>query len=154
VIVALALLGSVICAAQLKIHSFEKAEVLQKSENRPVVVFIYTDWCAYCQAMKNTAFIDRQIAKKLNDQFYFVALNGEEKRSIRFNNHWFRYKPNGANTGTHELAEALGAINKKLAYPALVILNSRYEIIFQHSGVLTGKALQVVLNEALRSPAR
>ncbi len=78
VIVALALLGSVICAAQLKIHSFEKAEVLQKSENRPVVVFIYTDWCAYCQAMKNTAFIDRQIAKKLNDQFYFVALNGEE----------------------------------------------------------------------------
>lgn len=135
-----------ISAAQPKVYSFEQAGELQKKLKRNIVVFIYTDWCQYCQVMKKTTFSNDQVVRKLNEQFYFVSLNGEEKRDIRFSSHLFKYKPNGINTGTHELAEALGTVNGKLAYPGLVILNSRYEIIFQYSGFLNIKALRAILD--------
>lgn len=144
------LLLSYISAAQLKTYSFEQAAELQKKLKRNIVVFIYTDWCPYCQVMKRATFSNDQVVRKLNEQFYFVALNGEEKRDIRFNSNLFKYKPNGANTGTHELAEALGTIDGKLAYPGLVLLNSRHEMIFQHSGFLNVKALRAILDNSLQ----
>ncbi|WP_114791685.1 thioredoxin family protein [Niabella yanshanensis] len=144
------LLLSHISKAQVKAYSFEQVETLQKNEKRNVVVFIYTNWCQYCQAMKSTTLENGQVRKMLNDQFYYLALNAEEKKDIRFNNKLFKYKPNGANTGAHELAEALGNIDGKLAYPALVVLNSRYEIVFQYSGFLHTKAMRAVLDNTLQ----
>lgn len=144
------LLFSYNSAAQLKAYSFEQAGQLQKTTKRHIVVFIYTNWCQYCQLMKRAALATDQITRKLNEQFYFVPLNGEEKRDIQFNSHVFRYKPNGANTGTHELAEALGTIDGKLTYPGLVLLNSRYEIVFQYSGFLSAKALRAILDNTLQ----
>lgn len=143
------LLFSYISAAQLKPYSFEQVAELQKKLKRNIVVFIYTDWCQYCQTMKGATLGNDQVVRKINEQFYFVSLNGEEKKDIRFNSHLFRYKPNGANTGIHELAKALGTIDGKLAYPGLIILNSRYEIIFQHSGFLNVKALRAILDNSL-----
>jgi thioredoxin-related protein len=144
------LLLSYIGAAQLKTYSFEQADALQKKQKRNIAVFIYTDWCQYCQVMKRATFSNDQVVRKLNEQFYFVALNGEEKRDIRFNSNLFKYKPNGTNTGAHELAEVLGTIDGKLAYPGLIILNSRYEIIFQYSGFLNARALRTILDNTPR----
>ena len=144
------LLFSCISTAQLKAHSFEQVAELQKKQKRNIVVFIYTDWCQYCQVMKSATLGNDQVIKKLNEQFYFVSLNGEEKKDIRFNNHLFKYKPNGTNTGAHELAEALGTIDGKLTYPGLVLLNSSHEIIFQHSGFLNVKALHAILDNVLQ----
>lgn len=131
--------------AQLQSYSFEAAEALQKTAQRNTLVFIYTNWCSYCQVMKNTALANTKNIRILNEQFYFVTLNGENKNNIFFNNHLFQYKPNGVNSGTHELAEALGTIDGKLAYPALVILNSKNEILFQYSGLLRSEALHTLL---------
>ena len=41
---------------QLKIVPFEEIATLQQLEPRPMVIFIHTDWCRYCQGMKNTTF--------------------------------------------------------------------------------------------------
>lgn len=139
------LLFSHISMAQPKPHSFEQVDVLQKAANRNTVVFIYTDWCQYCKVMKKTALNNEQIVRILNNQFYFVALNGEEKKDIRFNDHLFKFKPNGLHTGTHELAEALGTIEGKIAYPVLVVLNSKQEIIFRYSGFLDARSLRTML---------
>lgn len=144
------LLFSYTGTAQLKAYSFEQVGELQKKLKRNIVVFIYTDWCQYCKAMKSSTLGNEQVVRKLSEQFYFVSLDGEEKRDILFNNHLFKYKPNGANTGVHELAEALGSIRGKLAYPALVLLNSKYEIVFQYSGLLNAKSLHTVLDHTLQ----
>ncbi len=37
-------------------HSFEELEIIFKEESRPVIIFVYTDWCKFCQIMKNTTF--------------------------------------------------------------------------------------------------
>jgi thioredoxin-related protein len=127
---------------QIITYPFEQLDSLQKTEKRNIIVFIHTDWCKYCQLMKNTTLKDDRVIKLLNDKFYFVDLNAEEKRNIVFNRHNFKYKPTGANTGTHELADQLGNFEDKLSYPTLCILNADYEIIFQYPEYMNVKDLK------------
>ena len=131
--------------AQLHSASFEQIDSLQKIEKRNTIVFIQTDWCQFCHAMKNTTFKNEAIIKEINNTFYFVNFNAEEKRTVVFNKTTFQFKPTGNNSGTHELAIALGTVNKQLNFPVLCVLNSENEIIFQHSGYLKPKELKLIL---------
>ena len=131
--------------AQLHSVAFEEIDSLQRIEKRKTIVFIQTDWCQFCHAMKNTTFKNEEIIKELNNTFYFVDFNAEEKRTVVFNKTTFQFKPTGNNSGTHELAIALGTINKQLNFPVLCVLNSENEIIFQHSGYLKPKELKLIL---------
>ena len=131
--------------AQLLSVSFEEIDSLQRIEKRKTIVFIQTDWCQFCHVMKNTTFKNEEIIKELNNTFYFVDFNAEEKRTVVFNKTTFEFKPTGNNSGTHELAIALGTINKQLNFPVLCVLNSENEIIFQHSGYLKPKELKLIL---------
>ncbi|MGO4904934.1 thioredoxin family protein [Flavobacterium sp. W20_MBD1_R3] len=131
--------------AQLHSLTFEEIDSLQSLEKRKTIVFIQTDWCQFCHAMKNTTFKNEEIIKELNTGFYFVDFNAEEKRTVIFNQTTFQFKPTGNNSGTHELTIALGTINKQLNFPVLCVLNSENEIIFQHSGYLKPKELKLIL---------
>ena len=133
--------------AQLHSVSFEQIDSLQTIEKRNTIVFIQTDWCQFCHAMKNTTFKNEEIIEELNAAFYFIDFNAEEKRTVIFNKTTFQFKPNGNNFGTHELAVALGTVNKQLNFPVLCILNSENEIIFQHSGYLKPKELKLILEK-------
>ena len=135
--------------AQLVSHDFESLDSLLSVEERKVVVFIETDWCKFCQQMKNTTFQNEEVVTSLNSNFYFVRLNGESKDDITFSGHTFKYKPNGATTGVHELAEELGTIEGKLNFPTLSVLNAQNEIVFQHGGLLETDALLAVLRELI-----
>lgn len=131
--------------AQLNIYQFEQIDSLQKIEKRKVIVFIHTDWCRYCQSMKNTTFKNDKIIEAINKQFYFIDFNAEEKRDIAFVNHIFNFKPTGNYTGTHQLAEQLGTVENKLAYPTLCFLNTHNEIIFQYPQYIDDVDLMTIL---------
>lgn len=139
------LFSSLTAFSQLKQYSFEQTDSLQKTERRNVVVFIHTDWCSYCQAMKNITFEDQKIIESLNKNYWFISLNAEEQKDIRFNGHIFKYRPTGNNVGIHELAEELGTIGDKIAYPVLCILSPDCEIIFQYNQYLAPDDLQRIL---------
>lgn len=136
--------------AQLQSYSFAQLDSLKKAEKKNIVVFIHTDWCRYCQSMKNTTFKNKEIIKLLNEKFLFTDLNAEEKQDIIFNEHTFKYTPTGSNTGIHELAEQLGTMQGKISYPTLCILNAEHEIIFQYNQFLSSADLLKVLNEVLK----
>ncbi|MFE3846979.1 thioredoxin family protein [Flavobacterium sp. LB3P45] len=133
--------------AQLNLVSFEQIDSLQNIEKRKVVVFIHTNWCQFCHAMKNTTFKNESIIKELNNTFYFIAFNAEEKRTIIFNNAIFKFKSTGNTSGIHELAMQLGTINKQLNYPALCVLNSKNEIIFQDNNYIKPKEFKLLLEK-------
>jgi thioredoxin-related protein len=133
-------------AAQLTTYRFEQIDSLLKVEKRTVMIFIHTDWCQFCQAMKNTTFKNEEIIQKLNTEFYVVYLNAEEKRNIRFNGNIFRYKPTGANTGIHELAEKLATENRTVTYPTLCFLNQKLEIVFRYTQFASSKQLNLILS--------
>ncbi|RDV10373.1 thioredoxin family protein [Pontibacter diazotrophicus] len=131
--------------AQPDSFRFEQLEGLQEAERRPVVVFISADWCRYCSRMKMSTLQDERVVKLLNESFYFVSLNAEEKKDTPFYGHTFKYRPTGNETGVHELAEQLGSINGHLSFPTLSVLNADMEIIYQHGGYLSAKELSTIL---------
>jgi len=144
ILVSLILLPD-ISFSQIKSYHFEQIDSLQKIEKRNVMVFFHTDWCMYCQVMKNTTLKNDSVIDKLNNQFYFIHLNAEHKADIVFNGHTFKYKPTGTNTGIHELAEQLATMGNQIAYPTLCFLNSNNEIIFQYNQFINSTDLSTIL---------
>lgn len=132
--------------SQLKTYQFEQIDSLQKIEKRKLVIFINTPWCNYCKMMQNTSLKNQNVISLLNNQYYFIDLNAEEKRNIHFKGQSYSFMPNGMNTGIHTLAEQLGTINKEISYPTLTILNVDNEIIFQFNQLLKSTELNLVLN--------
>jgi thioredoxin-related protein len=133
--------------SQLQNRTFEAMDSLQQIQKRKLVVFIHTDWCHFCQRMKNTTFKNQEIIQKLNSDFYFVDLNAEEKSDIKFNNHIFKYQPTGNKVGVHELALQLGTMNNQIVYPVLCVLNDKNEILFQYNNYLSPKDFKQLLEK-------
>ena len=137
--------------AQINTVTFEKLTELQKEENRPVMVYIHTDWCKYCHAMKQQMLKNSDILNLLNQKYYTVFLNAESKKDINFNGKVFKYKPTGITTGIHQLAEELGRMDNENSYPALCFLNNKNEIIYQSGGLLSAEAFLNTLEVISRS---
>ena len=132
---------------QLKSRTFEEVDSLQHIQKKKIIVFIHTDWCQFCQIMKNTTFKNQEIIQKLNSDFYFIDFNAEEKRAIAFNNQTFNYRPSGNNVGIHELALQLGTVNNQIVYPVLCVLNEKNEIILQYNNYLAPKDFNLLLEK-------
>lgn len=130
------------------ITSFAKIDSLQRTAPRPMVIFIHTDWCRYCEHMQQTSLRDAKVVNLLNDQFYFLTLNAETEQPLTFGGHVFAFQPLGRENGVHALAAALGTVDGQLQYPALVVMNAAYEINFQYSGFLDNRALIKILRMA------
>ncbi len=134
---------------KLKEYSFSEVESLQKIDPKPLFIFIYTDWCKICEGMKKTTFKNNKIIELLNNNFYFIRLNGEETKDITFLGKTFVYKPSGNKTGTHELAKELANINGKISYPTTTILNSKFEIDIQIDSYINSKKMKKLLENYL-----
>ncbi len=151
VLIVILIFGSILLPAlsfsQINQYKFEQIDSLQKIEKKIVVVFIHTNWCKYCEAMKHTTFKNKELINMLNKNFYFINFDAEEKRSIAFNNNTFHYKPTGNQTGINELAEQLGDINGKVSFPGLCILDADNQIIYQHNEFLSAKNFKTILHQ-------
>jgi thioredoxin-related protein len=129
----------------LNIFTFEEVEELHQQIPKPILVFLYTDWCKICFGMKKTTFKNRKVIQLLNEKFYFIKLNAEEKQDITFLGKMFTYKPTGTNTGMHELAVELGTIKKIIIYPTTIILNTVFEIDTQLTGLYNARKMIGIL---------
>ena len=129
----------------LNIFTFEEVEEIHQQIPKPILVFLYTDWCTICFGMKKTTFKNRKVIQLLNEKFYFIKLNAEEKQDITFLGKIFTYKPTGINTGMHELAVELGTIKKTIIYPTTIILNTVFEIDAQLTGLYNARKMIGIL---------
>jgi thioredoxin-related protein len=130
---------------KLKTFTFKEVAKLHQKKPKPIIVFIYTDWCKFCHGMKKNGLNNNEIITLLNENFYFIELNGEEKKDITFLGKTFVYKPTGKNTGIHELVNELATINKRITYPTTIVLNSKRTIEAQFNYYLTSKNLKTIL---------
>ena len=55
--------------------SFEKAIEINKTNPKPLLVSIYTDWCGWCKKMYNETYTNPIIAKYVNDNYHAIKLN-------------------------------------------------------------------------------
>ncbi|MEQ1798112.1 MAG: DUF255 domain-containing protein [Lacibacter sp.] len=62
--------------------TLQEAEEKLKSESRPILVDLYTDWCGWCKVMDKKTYTNQQLIKYLNEKYYVVKLNAESKAEI------------------------------------------------------------------------
>jgi thiol:disulfide interchange protein len=58
-------------------HSYEPAFAQAKASHRPVMAFLYTDWCGYCRQMDSDTFADSSVIETLGEAFVWLRLNPE-----------------------------------------------------------------------------
>lgn len=134
---------------QINKIEFIQIDSLIKINTKPVLVFVHTDWCKYCLAMKQSSLKNKEVIELINKSFYFIEFNAEEKKDIIFKQKVYRYIPNGNNTGTNELTQVLAQKNGEINYPSLVFLNQSLGVIHVQSGFTTFKELIYILNKIL-----
>lgn len=112
-------------------YSWEEALELSETNPKKIFVDVYTDWCGWCKKMDKTTFKDPELAKYLNENFYAVKFNAEQKESIVFNNKTFEFMKSGRR-GVHQLAYAL--LDGRMGYPAFVLLDETFARILISPG--------------------
>lgn len=110
----------------VKWMSFEEAVEKSKKEKKKIFIDVYTDWCGWCRVMDKKTFSHPEVARILNEEFYPVKLNAEQKEDIIFQGHTFKFIPSGR-SGYHQLAAAL--LNNQLSYPTVVFLDEEFKMI-------------------------
>lgn len=91
---------------------------------------MYTTWCGWCKVMDIHSAIPL-VAKQLNDNFYPVKFDGEQKADVVFNGTTYKYVGDGSR-GYHQLAAAL--LNNQLSYPTVVFLDEDYNLLLPLQG--------------------
>lgn len=122
--------------------SIEKAQLLNKKSSKPILVDIYTDWCKWCHEMDKNTYSDPVIINYINQNFYAVKLNAEQREAINFKEKKYNFVASGR-SGYHELAAAM--LQGKLSFPSTVFLDSKLNLIQVVPGYIETKTMEPLL---------
>lgn len=106
--------------------SFEKAIELNKTNPKPIIIDVYTDWCGWCKVMDKKTFKNPVITQYINKHYYAVKFDGEQKEPLTYRGKTFNFVPSGR-TGYNEFTIQL--LNGKLSYPSVVFFNKNEEFL-------------------------
>lgn len=133
------------CMLLAQTISFESLEQKMKTDPRPIVIALRTDWCNICKMQSKQFDSHKPLQHLLANQYYYLELNAETKEAIIFNGKKYNSITNG-NISLHELAYVLGNNKGQLSYPTLVILDSQFQVQARFNGLVKAKTLYKLLN--------
>jgi thioredoxin-related protein len=123
--------------------TYEEAVEKCKTEKRKIFIDVYTEWCGWCKKMDSTTFTDPSIAKYLNEKYYAVKFDAEQKKDIVYKDKTYKFVNNGQR-GYHELAAFW--LNNRLGYPSFVFLDEDHNLIQALGGYQEVAKLDVILH--------
>lgn len=122
--------------------TFEEAIALHEKQPKKLLVDLYTDWCGWCKVMDRNTYSKQEIASYINENFYPVKFNAEQREPVEFRGHTFEFVAQGRR-GVHELAAAL--TRNKLSYPTTVFMDEELRIIQPIAGYLKPNQMEPIL---------
>lgn len=135
-------MGNLKAQEEINWINIEDLEAAQVEEPRLVFIDLYTDWCHYCHKMDKNTFKHPGIVKYINEHFYAVKFNAEQKDTLVYRGQEYVYVPQGRK-GYHQLAAVLA--NGQLSYPTLVYLDSNLDLIQPVPGYMSPKSFEEVI---------
>lgn len=106
--------------------TFEEAIEKNKENPKPIFIDLYTDWCGWCKKMDQSTFTEKDVASYMNDNFYNVKFDAEQKEDVEYKGNTFKFVEQGRR-GYHELAA--GLLQGQMSYPSFVVLNKEEQIM-------------------------
>ena len=107
-------------ATEIDWLTFESAVEKNKDSKRYMFIDLYTDWCGWCKKMDASTFKEAEVVSFMNEHFYSVKFNAEQKEDVKYKDKTFKFIASGKK-GIHQLAYAL--LDGNLSYPSFVVLD-------------------------------
>jgi thioredoxin-related protein len=127
----------------IKWLSWEEMVNQQKVSKKKVIIDLYTDWCGWCKKMDKTTFENPVIIDYLNNNYYSVKFNAEQKEDLIFEGSTYKFVENGRR-GYHQFAASL--TQNQLSYPTYVFLNEDIQVLQVIPGYQEAKSFEYILN--------
>ncbi len=113
---------------------------LNKKKPKKIFIDVYTDWCGWCKKMDATTFMNPEIAKYMNDNFYCVKMNAEMKDTLVVDGVTFLNPNPAASRSSHQLAIEL--LRGKMSYPSYVFLNDKSQWLDCSPGIPAAEGIR------------
>lgn len=138
-LIFLLLCGATALHAQIEWLSWEEAVERNSVEPKRMLVDVYTEWCGWCKKMDQSVFSQPEVADYVNENFYAVKLDAEQRATIAYDGHEFTYDATVGRRGIHSLAVAL--LDGRMSYPSIVYLDDSQKRITISPGYKSVRAL-------------
>lgn len=125
--------------------SWEEAAAANTRAPRKLLIDVYTEWCGWCKRMDATTFQDTTVIRYVNEHFYAIKLNAEQKDTIFWNGVAFAWQPSKRD-GYNQLAYDL--LEGHLAYPTFILMDSTFSRILISPGYMDSPTLMKELQFA------
>ncbi len=126
----------------VKWYTIEEAMKLNEKTPKKIFIDVYTDWCGWCKTMDKNTFNNPVIAEYLNNNFYPVKLNAEQKEDITYKDKVFKNRGTESRS-PHDFAAAL--LQGKMSYPSVVYLDGENNPITAVSGYYPPEEMEPIL---------
>jgi len=140
------LLSANVYSQQINWISINELEDVLKTNEKNIIIDIYTNWCGPCKLMEKNTFQNKYISKFINENYHAVKFNAEGNETVTFTEKVFQ-NPNfdvkrvNTRNATHEFTRFLGVS----AYPTTIFLDKDMSLITPVRGYLIPKQLEIYL---------
>lgn len=130
--------------AQVKWMTIEQALKAQKENPKKILIDFYADWCGPCKIMDKKTYGHPVIAEILNQNYYPVKFNAEEKKAVQIFGRTFSNPDTEHKKGKNSLHEFTQYMNVG-AVPSTVFLDEKGGPITILQGELSARELEPYL---------
>lgn len=109
-------------ADEVKWMTLDEVQAAMKKKPKKVWVDVYTGWCGWCKVMDQKTFSNPNVIKYVNDNFYMVKVDAEQKEDIRFLGKMYAYQPE-----RRVNAFAIELLQGQLSYPSGVFMEENFQ---------------------------
>lgn len=137
---AIAAPAAVVDDKEIHWMNIDDVQAAMKKEPKKVWIDVYTDWCGWCKRMDKTTFSNPNVIKYMNEHFYAVKLDAEQKQDIRFVGKMYKATPADR---THPFATEL--LKGQMSYPTSVYMEENFQAPMPIPGYQDVKTMEMIL---------
>jgi thioredoxin-related protein len=111
-----------------------------KSNPKPAIIDIYTNWCYWCKVMDKKTYNNTKVVSYINDHFYPVKLNAETREIVEWKNKKFNFNEN------YKINDfAVYVSSGEIGFPTTVIIPDENADPISFRGFLEPKEIEPIL---------